>query len=73
MLHKLSGQTMQKCRSSLKLLMFYKILHQLVDILPHGVLGKHLVFPAGMTVVTSKYQQELKPMQTPFFLQLLNY
>ena len=50
--------------------MFYKIIHHLVDIPPHGILlivGKYLIHPAGMTVVISKYQQELKPMQIPTF------
>ena len=37
------------------------IIHQLVDIPPHGILGKHLVYPTDMTVAINKYQQEMKP------------
>ena len=56
--------------------MLYNILHQLVDIPPHGILGRHLIHPAGMTALISKYQQGLKPIYAnsffPFVIKLFD-
>ena len=65
MLNRLSWQPLQIRRSSLKLIMFYKIVNQLVDIL-QDILKKHAVAPGNTVSVINRCKQELMPMQIPF-------
>ena len=64
MLNRLSWQPLQIRRSSLKLIMFYKIVNQLVDIPSRHL--KETCRCSRKHSVINRCKQELMPMQIPF-------